>query len=100
MTAQYAFSYGSRAVWSTLESILVTANLLRSYDLLDRVNKNLTELNQYIEINMTSLAPTLNLETDTQLRLSEGDGAGFENQFLENFNETFADERSPCPFGH
>ena len=66
---------------------------------MNRLKTNLTELNQYIEINMTSLAPSSTLKLILKMRLSEGDGAGFENQFLENFNETFADERSPCPFG-
>lgn len=95
----FIWSYRGRAVWSTLEGLLVLSNLGLSSSTLERLDENLALLDAYIGESSGVLSTSAALNIESRLVFEDEVARDFENQFLQNFDKAFENEKSPCPFG-
>ena len=80
------------------QAILVTLNTIFIGNLIKRLNTEIAEIDHYTSQILASLSVGQSLSPD-RLVLDNEVERSFEDQFLQEFNETFAKERSPCVKG-
>ena len=91
----WAFSNEKRAVLHGVQSLLVTGNMVWTGLLIKRLNTEIGEIDYYTSEIDAALSSGTSLSTGRMVLENEIDKS-FEDQFLQEFNETFAKEKSPC----
>lgn len=93
------FSNLKRAVWHGVQAGLVWANFTMTRRLSRRLEVEKRELENYIsEVDAALGDSPSSMDVDRLVPVQEV-GRDFDDQFLQDFNDAYANEKSPCPKG-